>query len=115
MEITGSEEITDSTEEVVELNGLALEIATVVENLKDVVGEAIDLESGLDTKSAINKAAVSLRDELLTTSVTIRNIYKGVLAVKKNLIENVTDVQAAASKEALIASIEAAQAKLATM
>jgi hypothetical protein len=113
--IAGSQDIDLVEEEAVELTPIALAVAVEVDVLKEIVQSAITLEEGLDTKSSISKASVTLRDELLASSIAIRDIYKSVLGVKNTLIASVSEVQAANGKAALIAQIEAAQAKLATL
>lgn len=101
--------------EAVVFTGIAAEINTCIEKLEVARDIAVNLESGIDTKSGISKTAVALRTNLYSTRADIHSIYQDIPAVRETLVAGLGDVQAAKTKEALIKSIEAAQAKLAAL
>lgn len=116
--IAGSEEVVlagNDNEVVIEGTGLALQIQNHIGFLTEIQKTAILLESGLDTKSGITKAATLLRKGLYTVQAEVYGTYREAFEVKTSLINTVGDVQKAAKKTALEAKIAEDQKKLEAM
>jgi len=101
--------------EAIEYTGIAAAVNAEIEQLTDVLTEAVNLESGLDTQAAIKKSALELRKGLLSVSKTLHAMRSDVMDVKESLLESVGEVQSTKKKEALLAKKQEIEEALAEM
>jgi len=99
----------------VQLSGLAFKLSQRINSLAKALVTAIELESGLGSKAAINKTSVALRDSLIFNSRGLHKLYADVLPIRSELLENVEEIAAVNKKDALIKKIAEQQALLDAM